>query len=349
MTISVCGALRRAVILTLLLAVAAPVPAGADAVSDFYKNKTINLYVGFGPGGGYDLYARLIAAHFGKYIPGNPKFVVLNKSGGASQKAASYLANVSAQDGASLGMFLDHMTLGIVLRGKAKFSSDQFVWIGRVTPTTTVAFLWHKAPAKSVKDAIGKRITLAATRATSTSAVIPYALNEFIGTQFKPIVGYRGSAAFALAMERGETDGVGAMGWEALKVLKSDWLRDKKINFLWVTSLKRAKELPDVPAIPEFARNADDRKIFIAIASGTNIGRAVAAEPGIPKDRAAALRKAFMEMVRDPVFIADAKRRKLSVAPLDGESLQRIVADVVATPKPLLNKIRTFIRRKKKK
>ena len=343
---SIRSALGRIASLAVFLAVAAPAPASADAVADFYQGRTVSLFVGFPPGGGYDLYARLIAAHYGKFIPGGPTVIVKNMPGGAGQKAASYLANASAQDGASLGMFLDHMTLGVALCGKAKFSPEKLVWIGRVTPTTTVAFLWHKTPAKSVKDAIGKRITIAATRATSTSAVIPYALNEFVGTNFVPIVGYRGSGAFALAMERGETDGVGAMSWEALKVLKADWLRDKKINFLWTTSDQRVKELPDVPAIPEFARNADDRKILTAISSGTNIGRALAAEPGIPKDRAAALRRSFMAMVRDPAFVADAMKRKLAVDPLEGDSLQRIVAATAATPKHLLNKIRTFIRKK---
>ncbi len=340
---------RQLIAAAFLVAAMAPIQAAADAVSDFYRGKTVPIYVGFPPGGGYDLYARLVAAHFGNHIPGNPGIIVKNLSGGASRKAAAYIANATPQDGAALGMFLDHLTLGVALQGKAKFESDKFVWIGRVTPTTTIAYLWHTAPAKSVKDAIGKEIILAATRATSTSAVIPHALNEFVGTRFRPIVGYRGSAAFALAMERGETQGVGAMSWEAVKILKADWLRDKKINIIWTTGSQRHKELPDVPAIPEFARNADERKIMMAIASGTNIGRALAAEPGIPKDRARALRRAFMAMVRDPAFIADATKRQLSVDPIDGETLQRIVADIVATPKPLLKKINSFIKRKKKK
>ena len=343
---SIRSVLKRLGGLAIFLTVIGPAPASADAVSDFYGNKPLVIYVGFGPGGGYDLYARLVAQHWGKFIPGRPNVIVKNMSGGGTRKAAAYLTNVTPQDGGSVGMFLDSLTLGIVLRGgKQKFDPSKFVWIGRITSSISVAVLWHTAPARSVQDATQREITLAATGPTSTSAYIPIALNNIVGTKFKPINGYRGSSAGALAMERGETHGMGAIGWEALKTRKADWLRDGKINFLYVFGTQRHKELPNVPALTEFAKNPKDLELLTIFGSSSKIGRAIAGEPGIPKDRAAALRQAFMAMSRDPVYLADAKKRRLGIDPLDGEGVQRVVDKVMAMPKPLVDRIKTFIKK----
>lgn len=332
--------------LAVVLAVIGPVPAGADAVSEFYGNKPVTIYVGFGAGGGYDLYARLVGQHLGKFIPGRPNVIVKNMPGGGTRKAAAYLTNVSPQDGASVGMFLDSLTLGIVLRGgKQKFDPSKFVWIGRITSSITVAVLWHTAPARSLWDATRSEITLAATGPTSTSAYIPIALNNIVGTKFKPINGYRGSSAGALAMERGETHGMGAIGWEALKTKKAGWLRDGKINFLYVFGTQRHKELPNVPALTEFAKSPADLELLTIFGSSSRIGRAIAGEPGIPKDRAAALRQAFMTMVRNPVFLADAKKRRLGIDPLEGVEVQKVVAKVMAMPTSLVERIKTFIKK----
>lgn len=337
---------KRLGILYLFAPVVGAVSANADAVSDFYGNKPVTIYVGHGAGGGFDLYARLVAAHYGEHIPGRPNVIVKNMPGGGARKAAAFLANASPQDGSALGMFAHSLTLETVLRPEAKFRMEKFAWIGRVTAATQLAYVWHTAPAKSVQDAIGKEITIASSSPTSTASMIPLVLNRIVGTKFRPILGYRGSAAMALATERGETDAAGAISLEALQSRHADWLRDKKINFLYTVGVRRLKEFPDVPALPEFAKTADDSTILAAIGATTEIGRALVGEPGIPKDRARVLRRAFMDMVRDPEFLADANKRKMPVDPLDGEALQKIVAEIASIPKPLVESLKEVIQKK---
>jgi tripartite-type tricarboxylate transporter receptor subunit TctC len=244
-------------------------------------------------------------------------------------------------------MFLDTLTLSTLVRPETKFGVDKFVWIGRVAPASKLAYVWHTAPAKSVQDAVGKgEITISATSPTSTSSMIPLVLNRVLGTSFKPVTGYRGSAAGALAAERGETHGVGAIGLEVLMGRHAGWLRDKKIHLLYTASVKRIKEFPDLPALPDFGKNADDRKLLAALGSGTEIGRALAGEPGIPNARASALRQAFTKMVEDAAFLADAKKRNMAVEPLSGDAVQKIVAEVAATPKPLVDILKEVVRNK---
>jgi len=338
--------LKGACCLSLAIAATGYGTARADDISDFYKGRNLTIYVGFGAGGGYDLYARLVAAHYGRHIPGNPNLIVKNMPGGGTRKAAAYIANATAQDGATLGMFVDTLALDTALRPEPKFSMNKFVRIGRVAAGSKLAFTWHTAPAKSVRDAVGKEITIAAISPGSTSSMIPLVLNSIVGTKFKPIVGYRGSAAMALAAERGETDAVGAIGWEVLKGRHADWMRDKKVNLLYIASVNRIRELPDVPALPEFAKTADDRKVLTALGSATEIGRSLAAEPGIPKGRADALRKAYAGLIRDRKFLADGEKRKLDIDPLDGEALAKVVAEVVAMPRALVDRLNVLSKAK---
>jgi hypothetical protein len=173
----------------------------SQPAADFYRDKTINLYVGFPPGGGYDIYARVLAAHFGRHVPGNPSIVVRNMTGGSGVRAAGYISTVTLQDGTSLGIFLDGITLGKVLGGGGDFDPLKLVWIGRIVSTATVAVVWHTSPGQSVEDAKNKEIIVAASVAGSTSSIIPTALNDLIGTRFKVIRGFQGSAKQSLAME----------------------------------------------------------------------------------------------------------------------------------------------------
>lgn len=334
---------------TMVLSLGLPQAASADAVADFYKGKTISIYVGFPPGGGYDIYSRLVERHYGKFIPGNPQIVVQNMPGGAGVKVAAFIANASAQDGRALGVMIDSLTLTSLLRPTKKFDTTKFKWIGRVTTTSTVGVLWHTAPAHSVMEARNHVITTAASARGGASSLIPNVLNAVVGTKFKPIAGYRGTSDFALAMERGEVNGIGAMSWEALKTRKAGWLKDNKITVMYIQSTERHPELPKVPALTDFAKNDDDRKLLSLLGSSPAVGRSFAAEPGIPADRAAALRSAFMKMVGDAAFLADAKKSNLVVDPVDGATVQKIVAAMAATPKPLVDKLKQLNRKPKKK
>lgn len=316
-----------------------PNPSAADAVSDFYSGKTISIYVGFPPGGGYDLYARLVARHYGKFIPGNPNIVVKNMPGGTGMKAAAYITNVTPQDGTSLGSFLDNLTLISMIRPGAKFEAGKLVWIGRVTPTTTVAGVWHTAKAQSVEESKMHPIKMAAEARAHTSAFVSVAMNQATGSKIEPVYGYRGSREFAMALERGEVDAFAGMSWEAIKTRKPEWLKEHKVKFLWIIGTSRHPELPGVRPLPEFAKTDAQRKLFTFIGSSTEIGRAYAAEPGIPKDRAQALRSAFMKMANDPAFRADATKHRLEVNPISGEKLQGIINETLNAPKSIIDKV----------
>jgi tripartite-type tricarboxylate transporter receptor subunit TctC len=328
-----CAPLTLLASLSLLLA---PAAAAADPIADFYHNKTVNLFVSFPPGGGYDIYARVLIPHLSRHIPGTPAIVVKNMEGGSGVKAASYISTVTPQDGTSLGLFLDTLTLGKVLGGPGEFDPVKLVWIGRMVSTATLAMVWHTAPAQSVEAAKLSPIIMAASVPSNSSSFIPTALNDLIGTKFKIVRGFPGSPPMALAMERGEVDAIGGMSWEAIQLTKPDWLAEKKAKPLYAHGAHAIKELPEVPGLADLAIDERSRRILSLLGGGPDIGRSLVAEPGIPKERALALRKAFAETMADPELVTDMHKRNLGVEPLTGEEVQRIVAAAVATPRALV-------------
>jgi tripartite-type tricarboxylate transporter receptor subunit TctC len=320
----------------LAAALLAPAAARADAIADFYRGKSITLYVGFPPAGGYDIYARILAPYYTRHIPGNPAIVIKNMEGGSGVKAAGYMTSVTSQDGTSLGLFLDTLTLGKVLGGPGEFDPVKLVWIGRMVSTATVAMVWHTAAAQTIEEAKQRPIIMAASIPSNSSSYIPLALNDLIGTKFKIVRGFPGSPPMALAMERGEVDAIGGISLESIQLSKPDWLTEKKAKVLYAHGARRIKELPDDPALPELAIDDRSRRILALLGGGPDIGRSIVAEPGIPPERARSLRKAFTETMEDPEFVADMHRRRLGVEPLTGEEVQMIVAAAVATPRDLV-------------
>jgi tripartite-type tricarboxylate transporter receptor subunit TctC len=326
------GLLRFLIAAALL----APTAARADAVADFYRGKTINLFVSFPPGGGYDIYARVLLPYFTRHIPGSPAIVVKNMEGGSGVKAAGYISTITPQDGTSLGLFLDTLTLGKVLGGPGEFDPVKLTWIGRIVSTATLAMVWHTSTVQSVAEAKERPIIIAASVPSNSSSFIPTALNDLIGTKFKIVRGFPGSPPMALAMERGEVDAIGGMSWEAIQLTKQDWLVEKKARGLYTHGAHRIKDLPEVPGLLDLAIDEKSRRILGLMGGGPDIGRSLVAEPGIPGERAVALRKAFMETMEDPEFVADMHKRNLGVEPLTGEEVQKIVATAVATPRELV-------------
>jgi len=326
--------LRGIIVLAATLATTAP--AMADQVADFYRGKNINLYVSFPPGGGYDIYARVLVPYFTRHIPGNPPIVIKNMEGGSGVKAASYISTITPQDGTSLGLFLDTLTLGKVLGGPGDFDPVKLTWLGRIVSTATLAMVWHTAAVQSVKEAKQRPIIIAASVPSNSSSYIPTALNDLIGTKFKIVRGFPGSPPMALAMERGEVEAIGGMSWEAIQLTKPDWLTDKKARGLYTHGAHRIQDLPDVPGLLDLAIDDKSRRILGLMGGGPEIGRSIVAEPGIPAERAAALRKAFMETMEDAEFVADMHKRNLGVEPLSGEDVQKIIAGAAATPKELV-------------
>src|SRR5882724_6238114 len=243
-------------------------PATADTIADFYRGKSISLYVSFPPGGGYDIYARVLAPHFTRHIPGNPTIVIKNMEGGSGVKAAAYITAITPQDGTSLGLFLDTLTLGKVLGGPGEFDPVKLTWIGRIVSTATLAMVWHSSAVQSIEEAKQRPIIIAASVPSNSSSFIPTALNDLIGTRFKIIRGYQGSPPMALAMERGEVDAVGGMSWEAIQTTKPDWLAERKIRILYAQGAHRIKELPDDPGLLDFAVDEKSRQILGLLGGG---------------------------------------------------------------------------------
>jgi tripartite-type tricarboxylate transporter receptor subunit TctC len=326
---------RRLIATVFLLAGAASFARAETA--DFYRGKTISNIVGFGPGGGYDLYARLVAKHLGRHIPGNPGFVVRNMPGAGSRIAGNFLSSVAAQDGTFLGFLSSAIVLDQLLDpSEGRFDARKVTWIGRLNDIAQVAVVWHTAPALTVEQAKEKQIVLAASSPLNLSATLPLAFNRMVGTKFKVVPGY--TTDMVLAMQRGETDGVGGTSWEPLKVTYASLLKDNLIRMLYMMGIERHPDLPDVPALPEFGRTEEDKQVFRLLGSISDIGRSIVAGPGTPMDRAQVLRVAVSEMVKDPAFVADAVQLGLGINYLPGQDLQRMVDQLTGSPSVVIEK-----------
>ncbi|MFN4282988.1 MAG: Bug family tripartite tricarboxylate transporter substrate binding protein [Alphaproteobacteria bacterium] len=306
-------------------------PAVADPVADFYKGKNIELIIGFTQGGGYDVYARTVMRHMTSHIPGQPAVVPKQMTGAGSRKAAAYVYNVAPKDGTVIGATDQSMPVQQALGESLQFDSTKFNWIGNPNADINTLAFWHTANVKSVDD-LKKKETVVGATGPNTSAQYPQVMNNLLGTKMKIITGYPGGADINLAMERGEVQGRGSNAWASWKSTKADWLKDGKVDIIVQIGLKKADDLPNVPLLMDLATNDKDRAALKLLSSGTAIGRPLYTTPDTPKDRVAALRKAFNATMKDKAFLAEAEKMNLDLNPVGGAELQDIVADVVATP-----------------
>ena len=315
--------------------------AAAQTPEQFYKGKNIDLVIGYPPAGSNDVYARLLARHLGKHIPGNPTIVPQNKPGAGSFVALGQVYNVSPKDGTVIAIGAPTAPLDEKLGTQGvRFKSADFNWIGRIDSLVNIVFLWHTSPVKSVADALRIESKLSATGVGSTVSIYPTVMNNVLGTKFKLIMGYKGSNDAQLAVERGEAEGH-STSWSAVKVAHTDWRPGKKVNIIVQFALTKHPELPDVPTVIELARNDEERAILRAVMNATEIGTAFFTTPGVPADRVAALRRAFDATMKDPAFLAEAKKTNLTLGPLPGEELQKLVAEVSNLSPALLEKVRS--------
>jgi tripartite-type tricarboxylate transporter receptor subunit TctC len=323
------------------VALAGPSPAAAQpAVEQFYKGKTIDLVIGYPPGGSNDVFARFVARHMGRFIPGNPNIVTRNMPGGGSLLAANYLFAIAPKDGSVLGIVSPTAPLDAKLGNPAaKYQPEKFNWIGRVGAAVNPLFVWHTQPFTSWKQALTQEITLSATGAGSTVSVYPTVLNNVMKTRFKLVMGYKGSGEAMLAMERGETAGH-STAWEALKTQHPDWITGKKVRFLLQFALERHPEMADVPTAIEIAETAEQKAILRAVLNATEIGKPFLTTPGVPAERVEVLRRAFDKMAADPQFKEEFEKAKVELNPRTGEQLQKLVEELVAMPPDLLVKVK---------
>ena len=331
-------------LLVLASALSLAAPAAADPIADFYKGKTLRIVIGYAPGGGYDIYGRLFAEYFGKYLPGNPSIVAQNMDGAGSFLAAKYLYNVAPQDGTSFGSLAQTLPLDYAMGDAHKdLDASKMPYLGRLVSNIDLGVGMPGAWFKDFADARAKEIVVGATGAASPGYLLPTALNTYAGSKFKVIYGYKGSNDVLMATERKEVDLVGSIGIATLLVRNPDWIKEKKAPILYQAALTRHPLLPDVAALPELAINDEGRAVLTAIAASSEIGRSIITTPNVPKDRLAALRKAFDEMLADPAFLATMAKRNVVIESLAGAQVDRISKDTLDTPKPVLALVQKLV------
>ncbi|MGE0747145.1 MAG: Bug family tripartite tricarboxylate transporter substrate binding protein [Rhodospirillales bacterium] len=336
----------RAALLAAALAVGLALPASADDAA-FYSGKTVRIICGFGEGGGYDLYARFAAEHLGKFIPGKPTVIVQNMTGAGSKRAAKYVYSVAPKDGTVLGIVSQSMPHDAVTDpSESDYDVNKFTWIGRLNANVDVGVSWHTSAVKTLEDAKKRQAVVGATGATSPSVQVPKALNAVIGTQFKIVQGYKGSAEISLAMERGEVDMVSSIGLPGIKSTRPQWLSEKKVNFIYQTAVNPHPELPGVPTVGQLGNTPEEKAILRFVASSADLGRYLLGPPEMEASRLATLRKAFADMMADAGVQADAAKRNLDLSALPPDQLAALAADVMATPKPVVERIKAIFEAK---
>ena len=300
------------------------------AAEQFYEGKTITILVGSSPGGGYDGDARMVAHHIGRHIPGNPNVIVQNMPGARGLTAANTLFNLSKRDGTFMAVLeREHLIDGYLVPDGVRYDERQFNWLGSIGSEEGVAFAWHTAPQKSVDDIRKADFFVGGY---SNSAVLPLVYNRTMGTRFKVIKGYTGSGTVLLAVEKGEVQGIGNYSLSNILAKHAEWLRDHQINILFQTGETRDAALPDVPLATDFALDEEKRQILHLWLAPNEVARPFALPPGVPADRVAAMREAFMAMLHDPLFLADARKTGIVVDPKDGTFIEGLARELRALP-----------------
>ena len=314
----------------------------AQSVEEFYRGKRITIIVGYGPGGGYDVFARLLARHMGKYVPGNPQIVVQNMPGAGSLVATNHIANVAPKDGTVIGAINAGMTTHPLLRpDQAKFDPRKMNWIGSTLREFHIGLVRSNSPVKVIADTQKIEIPVAGTGGTTST--YPVITNAILDTKFKVVQGYPGTAQGMLAMERGEVDGVIGITWASIKATQAAALRDGKIQLLAQFGLRKHPELPNVPLVLDLAKTPEDQAAMRLVFSAQEVGRPWVAPEGVPPKTVAVLRKAFDDTMADPEFRADAAKRKLDLDPTPGSEIQSVVENIYKTPPAVVERIKPFL------
>lgn len=292
------------------------------------KGKTVTVYIPFAQAGGYDQYARLFARHVGRHLPGQPTVVPSNMPGANGMVGANFLYTTAPRDGTAIGFLYQAIAQDqVILGAKVQYDAPKFSWIGRVTSTAEILYTWRGVPVRRIEDLVSRPVIVAA--AGPMVAVYARLLNASMGAQFKVVRGYKGTQEIHIALERGEIEGA----YSSLSTVRAGWghwLENKDINILVQTIPARHPDLPDTPAIAEFAKTDGDKKVMNFFASAGTVGRSIVAPPGLPPERLAMLRTAFWETVKDEQFLAEARKLKLDVEPMAGEDLRKIAETIVA-------------------
>jgi tripartite-type tricarboxylate transporter receptor subunit TctC len=304
-------------------------------------DRPVTIYVAGTAGGGIDLYARLLARHFGRHVPGKPNVTVQVMPGAGGIRAANYLAEQAPRDGTAIATFASGPILEPLIGTRHPgYDMSQFTWLGALTKDIGLCVASAASPFKTIDDARKQQMVVAGTGAGSETDTWPIVLNDVLGTKFKLVTGYLGSQETILAIERGEAHGRCVFSYSALKIAKPDWLRENKINVLVLTALEPNPDFPGAPAVVDLVTKAEDRQLLELMIGPSAMGRPFAAPPGLPPGKASLLRRAFDATVQDPEFRVEVAKMQTDLAPTTGETVQQLVARMYATPKPVIERAR---------
>jgi tripartite-type tricarboxylate transporter receptor subunit TctC len=315
-------------------------PAAAQDLS----GKSVSLLIGFGPGGGYDLWGRTVARHIGKHLPGKPSVVPQNMPGAGSYVAASHLYGAAPKDGTVFGIIARDAALGPLSNAPgARFDATKMSWLGSPTREHNACIANSTAKVKKADDLRAHELVLGDTGPGTGTRSYPKVLNDLLGYKFKLVSGFRSSADVFLAIERGEVEGI-CESLDSIMQRKPEWIPNKVVNVLLQAGAVSRPELKDVPNVLTLARNAEEKQVLEFLYAGQDIGRPFVAPPDLPPDRLKMLRDAFSATMKDPEFVADAKRSKLDLEPEDGEHIAALIAKIYATPRPIIDRVANLIK-----
>ena len=314
------------------------------AAADFYQGKTITLVISSGAGGGYDLYGRLVAKYMPRHIPGHPTFVVQNMTGAGGLAATNYLVNVAPSDGTTMGQIQNTVPFQTLFGVKgSKFDPTKLRFLGSANSEVAVAFTWFKSASKTFADLLTRQ-TIMAGSTGAISAIDAKAMNDLFGAKIKLVTGYPGATESFLAIERNEAEGFPAIFWSTLKASKPEWLADHKINILVQLALFKAPDLQNVPLIFDYAHDDAQRSALKLLLTPQALGRPFVMAPDVPEPRLAILRAAFADALRDPDFLAEAKRINLEIQYKSGQDVERFIRDAYGSPPDVVRRVEGFMK-----
>ena len=318
-------------------------PANADSATDFYHARpNMRLIVSSSAGGGYDMMGRLAVRYFSKYLPGEPSIQVQNMPGGGAITATNHLFAVAPKDGTVLGAINAAMTTQpLLFPDRTKFDPRKMNWIGSTLREFHIGLVRAASPVKTIEDAQKMEIPVAGTGGSTST--YPSIANAILGTKFKTVQGYQGTAQGMLAMERGEVDGVMGITWASIKATQAAALRDGKIKLVTQFGVRKHPELPNIPLLLDSAKTPEDKAALRLVFSSQEVGRPWVAPEGVPPQVVAILRKGFDDTMADPEFRADAEKRKLDLEPTSGKELQQVVEDIFKTPPAVVERVKPFL------
>ena len=326
----------------ILLCCIAPARA-QDDVAAFYKGKQLRMIVGSAAGGGYDLFARIVARHIVHHIPGHPSLIVQNQPAAGGVVMTNQLYGQGPKDGTVIGVPINGLPTAPLLQSRTQFDPTRLNWLGSTNREAYVAFVWHTVPVAGIAELTAKEVVVGATTPGTTMLDFPLLVNDVLGFKFKVVRGYAGTPQINLAIERGEVQGMGGLGWASVKAQTPHWISEKKIKVLAQYGFKRYPELADVPTMLELAKSDADRQAMTMLFARTEYGRPYFLPPDVPAERVAALRRAFDATMKDQAFIAEAAKLQFEVDPLTGEQVQALVAQLAATPREVVVRVRTAL------